>query len=315
MKAGTLIGWIMVAGVIVLAIAAALVLERTITSPAPPSLYESKAASGWKDSFNAKTSEIVASRQNDLATFGGPSEQLTRAASASKTLSGIVRSRQLGAQSAIESSLESAVLPGPIQVSEGYKVGLPYVNDALDEADSLYGLRVSQGTDVAVDLYTDAMEQEAPFYLRHLGFQALYGAVTRGVISYREQSSLPLYDWKSTLYQTESDTNLVNLRSIRQDTENLLSNRLGELDDRYDLLLGMLTDRIVQSMAENGTRIIDEEQIASIESLIRQHLAELNVNPSVGRLQSEVTQIPEIGSTEWIAIENEISNEFQQMSK
>jgi hypothetical protein len=314
MKTGTLIGWILVACVIALAIAAAFVVKQTIASLNPPSLFENRMASLWKDSFNAKTSDIIASRQSDLSLFSSGTFEMPGAGYQAVSLEQNFGSRQHEAKYSIERSLESAVLTGPLDVSEGYQVGLPYVNDALDEADALYSLRGSQGTEIAVEMYFDAMEQEAPFYLRHLGFRTLAGAVTRGVINYREMGSLPIYDRKSTFYQNESDTNLVNLNSIRQETENLLADRLGELDDRYDLLLAMLTDRVVQSMAINGTQVLDEHKISSIKELIQQHLAELSMNPRVGPWGSGASMIPEIGSNEWIDLENEISAEFRRMS-
>jgi hypothetical protein len=295
--------FIAVAGVILAVWAALGAIQAS-----PPALVGDEVSVSKAD-VGRIAGDVLNSRSQalDIVASGEESPRSTVGPTANPRLSD--QSNLESARTAVQASLENR---NP-QVTETRIPPAPIIDPLLDQADALYWQGVSDLTGKTVGIYQDLIALEAPYYLRYIGFQALRATVDRDVISYRELNSLPLNDSKSTLYQTESDTNRDRLESLATDAATAIDKEKKAILTSRNALL----DRLVAGAVANWTRGETGESgarpHAAFRSLFLDRLAAIGkqVFPPEYQLRRPPAQVPGAHMTSWLSGEEELTREFR----
>jgi len=150
----------------------------------------------------------------------------------------------------------------------------PALRSALDEADALYKEKVDKGVELAVDAYRQSLSDQAPFYLRYLGFLELGNTLDRDLFSYRELGSLNLNDAKLTIYRTETERNRQKVDDIRSEAETGVKAIEDDLEAQYTSKVDSLADSYVEKAESGMKKHPDSAGTDAIVSWVRDLLAE-----------------------------------------
>lgn len=254
------------------------------------------------------TGDILDSRNRTLETIAS-SEESTRPGI--ERVAGADFSNRANldlAGSAVRANLENRKKPGN---EAGAAPPAPIIGPLLDRADALYRLSNRVMTLKTVVTYRNSMTREAPFYFRFLGFRALRARVERDILGYREANSLALSEFKSTLYQTESDTNGERVAELRDEaTASVEKESKTSLAHDNALLDGIASSAVAEwtrvETVESGAQLSD-----AFSTLFLDRLASIGEQVFVSDYAPVTMQEQSLEMTSWIPGERDLGREFE----
>lgn len=303
-------GWIPRAFVYLTAIAviaAAWELIGVLYAPAP------RLSSYGMDSFRASILEgaqgVVSEREDALRRLGQEAQwevALGSSLPGPETGAGAFELARSGAVRALQETI------GPVEqyASPGALPPTLALDEALDEADKLYGRDTGLYVATAERMLREGMAAERRDYIQRWAYNRLVATVRADVISYRSLESLPIQEAKEGIYETR-------FRSTRDALAERRKALRGRRDELYKQLqsaqssdLTDLVDRAVSSLGDEGTesparlpemKVLDDilSQLAGFKPLRFARDREVPMAPK-----------PTIDHRAWLRTESGLSEDF-----
>jgi hypothetical protein len=148
------------------------------------------------------------------------------------------------------SALEERIGPVEQYASPGVLPPLLALDEALDEADSLYQRDIELYVAAAEGILRQGMALERSDHIRRLAYNRLVTTVRTDVISYRTLESLQIQKAKEQIYETEFRETRDTIRRTREGTRAERDKLYGNLQSAGSEALGALIDRVGASLSE-----------------------------------------------------------------